>query len=138
MHISDAAFKSWMQGDLTRVEQLLTEEIASTPNPFHHARALAYRALVRSRSRQWDTAIQDAEKVFLVHPLSHVVLIIVHQSIMVQQSVVGHIAHAVALLGNGDDESALLGFDRAIGEGLPSEKHILSLIKVQSCHSRLC
>ncbi|KAN0084043.1 hypothetical protein V8E55_007547 [Tylopilus felleus] len=51
MHISDAIYKPWVQGDLTRVEQLLTEEIACTSNPFHHARALAYRAIVRTRSR---------------------------------------------------------------------------------------
>ena len=57
---------------------------------------------------------------------------------MVQQSVVGHIAHAVALLSNGDHESALLVFDRAVGEGLPSEKNILSLIQVRTRHSRLC
>ena len=63
MHISDAIYKPWVQGDLTRVEQLLTEEIACTSSPFHHARALAYRAIVRTRSRQWVTAIQDAEKV---------------------------------------------------------------------------
>ena len=69
MYISDAMFKSWIQGDLTRVEQLLTEEIIRPSSPFHHARTLAYRALVRARSRQWDTATQDAEKVFSVHPV---------------------------------------------------------------------
>ena len=56
----------------------------------------------------------------MVHPLSHVVLIVVY-SIKVQ----GH-------------ELALLVFDRAVGEGLPSEKNILSLIKVRTRHSRLC
>ena len=42
------------------------------------------------------------------------------------------------ILGTGDYESALLVFDRAVGEGLPSEKNTLSLIKVRTCHSRLC
>ena len=53
MYISDTIFKSWMKGDLTRVEGLLTEEIVLSSNPLYHAQALAYRALVRSRSKQW-------------------------------------------------------------------------------------
>ncbi|KAF8556823.1 hypothetical protein OG21DRAFT_527591 [Imleria badia] len=75
MEISNAAFNSWMLGDLTRVEDLLTEEIT---HPFHHARALARRALVRSRLKRWDM-INDAKK-----------------SIEVQRSVFGHIANAWA------------------------------------------
>ena len=74
MYISDAAFKSWTQGDLTRVEDLLTEEIAHPSNPLRHALALAYRALVRSRSKKWNMAIDDATKVILGHLSSHDVL----------------------------------------------------------------
>ena len=65
-YIYTAVLKSWTQGDLTRVEQLLTEEIA---HPFHSARALAQRALVRSRLKEWDLAMEDAKKV-ISHQLS--------------------------------------------------------------------
>ncbi|KAF8556862.1 hypothetical protein OG21DRAFT_1495255 [Imleria badia] len=112
MYIGDAAFKPWRQGDLTRVEELLTEDIIHPVNPFHHAHALAHRALVRSRSKQWDMAIDDAKK-----------------SIKVQKSVIGYIAHALAHLGNGDHESAMRVFDLTFGNGLPSENKLLLLIK---------
>ena len=64
MCISDAAFKSWTQGDLIRVEQLLTDDISHPFNPFYHSRALAQRALVRTRLKRWEMAIDDAKKVF--------------------------------------------------------------------------
>ena len=63
MCISDAAFESWTQGNLTLVEQLLTDDI------LHHSHALAQRALVRTRLKQWEMAIDDAKKVIVV---SHV------------------------------------------------------------------
>ena len=66
MYVGGATFKSWTQGDLARVEEFLTEEIA---DPVHHARAFAQRSLVRSRLGRWDMATEDAKKVFL-HPLS--------------------------------------------------------------------
>ena len=67
IYISDTMFELWMRGDLTRVEELLTEEIEHPVDPhlLRHARVLAYRALVRSRLQQWDMAIDDAKKVFL-------------------------------------------------------------------------
>ena len=67
IYISDTIFELWMRDDLTRVEELLTEEIEQPVDPhlLRHARALAYRALVRSRLKQWDMAIDDAKKVFL-------------------------------------------------------------------------
>ena len=51
---------------MTHVEELLTEEIDHPSNPFHHARALAHRAFVRMRLKQWDTAVDDARKVYCV------------------------------------------------------------------------
>ena len=63
MCIGDAAFKSWTQGNLTRVEQLLTYDISRPFDPFWHSRALAQRALVRTRLKQWEMAIDDAKKV---------------------------------------------------------------------------
>ena len=67
IYISVTIFELWMRGDLTRVEELLTEEIEHPVDPhlLRHARVLAYRALVRSRLQQWDMAIDDAKKVFL-------------------------------------------------------------------------
>ena len=69
MCISDAAFESWTQGNLTLAEQLLTNDILHPFNPFCHSRALAQRALVRTRLKQWEMAIDDAKKVIVI---SHV------------------------------------------------------------------
>ena len=73
MSINYATFTSWTQGDLTCAEQLLEKEISY---PFHYAHALAQRAFVRARSKQWNLAIHDAKEVFLVHLLYHLVLTI--------------------------------------------------------------
>ncbi|KAF8555425.1 hypothetical protein OG21DRAFT_1602885 [Imleria badia] len=109
MDINDAAFKSWKQGDLTRAEEFLTEEIA---HPFHHGRTLAQRALVRSRLKQLDMAMDDAKK-----------------SIEAQRSVIGYIANAVTRIGNGDYESAIRVFDLAFTDGLATDNNFLLLIK---------
>ena len=70
MYISDVVFDSWTKGDLTRVEELLAPEILHPSSPFHHARALAHRALVRARLKQWSTAVDDAKEVLWSHLLS--------------------------------------------------------------------
>lgn len=54
MYISDAAFKSWMQADLNRVEQFLTEEIMSSSNPFT-AHVLLLNALSYAPVRNSET-----------------------------------------------------------------------------------
>ena len=138
MYISDAAFKSWTHGDLTRVEDLLTEEIVHSSNPLHHTHALAYRALVRSRSKQWNVVIDDAKKVILRHLSSHVVLIIARQSIEVQRSVIGHFTNAIARVGNGEHESAIGAFDLVFTVGLGTENNFLLLIKVCVYNPRCC
>ena len=76
IHINYAVFESWMQDDLTLAEQLLTEDIS---HPFHHACALAQRALVRVRLKQWCMASDDAKKVILSHLLSRPVLTVTRQ-----------------------------------------------------------
>ena len=63
MYISDAALNHWTKGDLTHVEDLLTPEVLQPSSPLNHARALAHRALVRTRLKQWNTAVDDATKV---------------------------------------------------------------------------
>ncbi|KAF8554958.1 hypothetical protein OG21DRAFT_1573744 [Imleria badia] len=93
MYLDDAAFKSWTQGDLTRVDELFTKQIA---DPLYHAHALAQRTLVRGRLQQWDKAIEDAKK----------------------RTVIGYIAHAVNLIGNGDHDSAIGVFDLVFTDGL--------------------
>ncbi|KAF8556859.1 hypothetical protein OG21DRAFT_1482770 [Imleria badia] len=109
MYISDTAFKSWTEGNLTRVEQLLTEEIL---HPFHQARALAQRALVRTRLKQWSTAVDDAKK-----------------SVTIQSSLIGRVALAMSLAGSGEYESAIRDFDLVFSDGLPVENRFLLLIK---------
>lgn len=71
MYFTDTTFNSWKQGDLNCVEELLTEEIAHPLNSFHHSCALANRALVRTRLKQLNMAIDDAKKVILGHLLFH-------------------------------------------------------------------
>ncbi|KAG6377288.1 WD40-repeat-containing domain protein [Boletus reticuloceps] len=73
LHISEAVFKSWRQGDLTRVEELLIADTTRPSSPLHRAHTLAYHALVRSRSNHWDAAIDGAKKVDFAHLSSHVV-----------------------------------------------------------------
>ena len=69
---------------------------------------------------------------------SDVVFTIIRQSIKVQRSIIGYIAHAIALVGNGEHESALRVFDLVFSEGLPSENKFLLLIKVCACRCRRC
>lgn len=61
MDVSEAAFKPWIKGDLTSAEVILSEEIASSMGPSHHA--LANRALVRAWLKQWPKSIEDSKKV---------------------------------------------------------------------------
>ncbi|KAF8554956.1 hypothetical protein OG21DRAFT_1508243 [Imleria badia] len=110
MDIDHEIFNSWTQGDLTRVEELLTEVIAY---PFRHARALSQRSLVWSRLKQWDMAMDDAKK-----------------SIEAQRSVIGYIANAVSRIGNGDHEYAIRVFDLVFTDGFATDNNnFLLLIK---------
>lgn len=138
MYISEAAFKLWTQGDLSSIEKLFTEDVLRPSNPFHCARALAHRALVRARLKQHDMAIDDAKKVNFHHLRFHAVLTTARQSIEVQRSAIGYIAHAVAHIGNGEHESAMRIFDLVFSECTPSENRILLLIKVCAHHPRCC
>ena len=139
MCISETVFKSWTQGDLTRAEELLTQGAIAPSNTLCHAHMLAHRALVRARSKQWEMAIGDAKEVSSSGNLAfYVVFTIVCQSIKVQRSVIGYIAHAITLVANREHESALRAFDLVFTEGLPSENRFLLLIKVCACHCRWC
>ena len=59
--ITNAALDSWKQDRLTDTETSLTGAITNSRNQSHHA--LANRALVRARLRDWDLAFEDATNV---------------------------------------------------------------------------
>ena len=96
-------------------------------NPSHHA--LASRALVRARLRQWDAAIADAREVFLAW-LSHTLSLIYIKSIKIQPSVIGYIAMSVALVGNGKKYKAYRTCDIALERFHSTHVTFLLLIKV--------
>ena len=101
IQIDDAALDSWKHGRLENAEVLLTTAVSESRNPNHHA--LASRALVRARLRQWDAALVDAEEV-LVALFCHTLALtsIYTKAIEIQPSVIGYIAKSVALVGNGE------------------------------------
>ena len=139
MCISEAVFKSWTQGDLTCVEELLTQGAMAPSNTLYHAHTLAHRALVRARWKLWEMAIGDAREASISDNLAfYVVFTVVRQSIKVHRSVIGYIAHAITLVGNGEHELALRVFDLVFTESLPSENKFLLLIRVCACRRRRC
>lgn len=46
MNISSIALESWTQGNLTHVDEVLTDEIEHPSDPVQYTHALAHRALV--------------------------------------------------------------------------------------------
>ena len=102
IRVDDAALHSWKRDQFANAEALLTAAIHDSQNPNH---ALASRALVRARLRQWDAAIADAKEVF-VTLLSHALSLICIKSIKIQPSVIGYVAKSVALVGNGEKYKA--------------------------------
>jgi hypothetical protein len=134
IRIDDAALHSWKHNQLANAEALLTPAIHKSRNPSHHA--LASRALVRARLRQWDAAIADATEVF-VALLSHVPSLISIKSIEIQPSVIGYIAKSVALVGNGEKHKAYRTCDIASVRFHSTHVTFLLLIKVCPMHSSL-
>ncbi|KAI6009487.1 hypothetical protein F5J12DRAFT_40085 [Pisolithus orientalis] len=109
VQMSGETLKSWTQSDPTNTEMLLSEEIGSTSSPSHYM--LAIRGLVRARLKHIAPAIED-----------------VKESLRVQTSPFGHVAMAIALLGQGDSEGALCTFDLAFHDcGLNEIKFLLLL-----------
>ena len=127
IRIDDAALHSWKHNQLANAEALLTAAIHESRNPSHHA--LACRALVRARTRQWDAAIADATEVF-VALLSHMPSLTCIKSIKIQPSVIGYIAKSVALVGNGEKHQAYRACDIAFGCFHSTHVTFLLLIKV--------
>ncbi|KAI5981867.1 hypothetical protein EDC04DRAFT_2916171 [Pisolithus marmoratus] len=111
VRMSDETLKSWTQDYPTNTEMLLSEEITSASSPSHYV--LANRALVRARLKHLAPAIEDAK-----------------ESLQVQPSPVGHIAMAVALLGEGNREGALCAFDLAFHDCELHDIRFLLLLKL--------
>ncbi|KAF8548746.1 hypothetical protein OG21DRAFT_1489116 [Imleria badia] len=110
IRIDDAALDLWKHDQLTDTAALLTTAIATSQNPSHDA--LASRAIVRARLRQWDQAVDDAEK-----------------SINIQPSVIGYIAKSIALVGKGEKHKAYRACDIAFDHFHPSRLRLMLLIK---------
>jgi hypothetical protein len=127
IRIDDAAFHSWKHNQLANADALLTAEIHDSRNPSHHA--LASRALVRARLRQWDAAIADATEVF-VALFSHALSLIYIKSIKIHPSGIGYIAKSVALVGNGEKYKAYQACDIASERFHSTHVTFLLLIKV--------
>ncbi|KAF8548528.1 hypothetical protein OG21DRAFT_750496 [Imleria badia] len=108
--IDDAALDLWKQDQLAGAQASLTAAIAASRNPRHHA--LASRALVRARLRQWDEAIVDAK-----------------ESITIQPSVMGYIAKSVSLVCKGKRLEAYRACDIAFEHCHSTHVSFLLLIK---------
>ncbi|KAI6144246.1 hypothetical protein BKA82DRAFT_4515649 [Pisolithus tinctorius] len=110
VRVSYETLKSWTADDQMNTERLLSEELTSASIPRHYL--LANRALVRARLKHLAPAIEDAK-----------------DSLRVQPSPIGHIAMAVALLGQGDREGALWIFDFASHDCNLHDNRFLLLLK---------
>jgi hypothetical protein len=107
----------------------LTAAITESRNTNHHA--LASRALVRARLRQWDTALVDAEQVLVALFLHTLSLTSVYtKAIKIQPSVIGYIAKGVALVSNGERHKAYRACDIAFERCHSSHVTFLLLVKV--------
>jgi hypothetical protein len=127
IQIDDAALHSWKRNQLANAEALLTAAIHESRNPSYHA--LASRALVRARLRQWDAAIADATEVCIAL-LSHALSLIYIKSIKIQPSVIGYIAKSVSLVGKGEKHKAYRACDIAFQRFHSGHVTFLLLIKV--------
>ncbi|KAI6012022.1 hypothetical protein EDC04DRAFT_2761991 [Pisolithus marmoratus] len=96
---------------MPRTEELLSAEISSAPSPSHYM--LANLALIRVRMRRAALAMEVAE-----------------ESLRVQPSPIGYIAMAVALLGQGNREGALCGFDLAFHDCELHNNRLILLLKL--------
>ncbi|KAF8547868.1 YVTN repeat-like/Quino protein amine dehydrogenase [Imleria badia] len=102
--------------DVWKYDQLANTKALSTPptrEPQTHShRALASRALVRARLRQWDAAIADAK-----------------ESIKIEPSIIGYIAKSMALVGKGEKNRAYRACDIAYEHFHSTHVSFLLLIK---------
>ena len=97
---------------------------------------LANRALIHARLREWDTALADAEKVFVVLLSPPIFVLTYTKAIEIQPSVVGYIAKSVALVGKGDNTKGYQTCDIAIA--LFHSSHVCFLLLVKACIFPTC
>ena len=126
IQIDDTILDLWRHDQFANAEALLN---AAIHGPRIRSHALASRALIRARLRQWDAAIADTTAV-CVAPLSHALSLIYIKSIKIQPSVIGYIAKSVALVGNGEKHKAYRACDIAFERFHSTHVTFLLLIKV--------
>ena len=117
---------------------LLTATITASSHPSHHV--LASRALIRTRLQDWDAALVDAEKVFvMLIPRSLTLTLIYTKAIKIWPSVIAYVAKSFAHVGNGERHKAYRTCDIAFELFHSSHTSFLLLIKVRifSTRSRL-
>ena len=130
--IDDAALNLWKRDQLTDVEELLSRTITAS-NTSHHA--FASRALVRARLQEWDTALVDAERVFVALPSHTLALTLIHtKAIDLQPSVVGYIAKSIVLVGKRDRHEGYRACDIALE--LFHSSHVTFLLLTKVCNFR--
>ena len=129
INITNTVLDSWRKDRLEDVEASLTKAITNSGNQSHFS--LANRALVRARLRQWDLAIDDAEKVS-PRSLSYILVLNLNyqKSIEIRQSIIGYTAKSIALIGGGKKEEGCRVFDLVFRHCHPNEVDFLLLIKV--------
>ncbi|KAN0101131.1 hypothetical protein V8E55_001115 [Tylopilus felleus] len=110
IQIYDSVLDSWKYDRLIDADALLTDVVPASKDSSHDV--LACRALVRTRLRQWDDAIDDAQK-----------------SIKIKPSLFGYIAMSLALVGNGEKHKAYRACDIAFQHCHSSHVPFLLLLK---------
>lgn len=123
----------WRLDQFTNAEASLTAAMI-TSNTTHYL--LASRALVRTRLREWDTALVDAEMVLIALIAHTLTLTLIYtEAIDLEPSVIGYIAKSVALVGKGERHKAYRACDIAFARCHPSHATFLLLIRVCICRS---
>lgn len=99
--------------------------------------ALACCAFAQARSRNWSAAYEDAQKVTLLGLYSKLSLTnACEKSVNIQPSTIGHIAKAIALVGQRDYKAAMRAFALVFRDGDPNENEFMLVIWV--CTSFVC
>ena len=130
IHIDGAALDLWKDDKLEHADALLTAAITTPRNPTHHA--LANRALIRTRLRNWDAALVDAQKVLVaLRSYTPILTLVYTKAIQIQPSVIAFIAKSLAHVGNGERNKAYRSCDIAFQHFHSSHVGFLLLAKVR-------
>ncbi|KAG8217048.1 hypothetical protein J3R82DRAFT_5039 [Butyriboletus roseoflavus] len=102
-------FQAWIEQKFYEAETSVCREMGDNP---HRAHAFAYRALLQAHMNQQHIAIKRAS-----------------QSLAFRPTIIGHIAKAVALVGQGQHEPAFKAFDIVFCNCGAGETRFLLLIR---------